>query len=223
MKKRQMSHFVSITFNQVVDFVVLTSGPNRVNNIIMPQSEHVHTSVNNIVVPGSPWAHAAIEGKNTKHTLKIIINTLHHHPSDCIFREPTPLLLNQSSLKTLIQFLMPPKLKKTSPRPKLNELINIIKQTKQQPTQIKSIDFVSKSEKKRRVNGLFDCLWVLSGGCELSFILNLLLKQRRTKTTLNNLTGLIQPKYDSIINTIQHAHQQAPNHNQIETVAVFGQ
>ena len=109
---------------------------------------------------------------------------------------------------------MPPKLKKTSPRPKLNELINIIKQTKQQPSQIKSIDYVSKSEKKRRVNGLFDCLWVLSGGCELSFILNLLLKQRRIKTTLNNLTGLIQPKYDSIINTIQHAHQQAPNHNQ---------
>ena len=118
---------------------------------------------------------------------------------------------------------MPPKLKKQSPRPKLNELINIIKQTKQQLSQIKSIDCVSKSEKKRRVNGLFDCLWVLSGGCELSFILNLLLKERRMKTTLNNLTGLIQPKYDSIINTIQYAHQQAPNHNQKETVAVFGQ
>ena len=54
--------------NQVVDFVVLTSGPNRVNNIIMSQSEHVHISVNNIVIPGSTWAHAAIEG-NTQHTL----------------------------------------------------------------------------------------------------------------------------------------------------------
>ena len=65
---------------------VLTSGPNRVNKIIMSQSEHVRISVNNIVIPGSPWAHAVIEGKNTTHTLKITINTTPHHPYHCTNR-----------------------------------------------------------------------------------------------------------------------------------------
>jgi hypothetical protein len=60
----------------------------------------------------------------------------------------------------------------------------------------------------------YDCLWVLSGGCDLNVLLDFLLQQRRMKSTVDKVTGTIHPKLNHLMNTIKEAHGRSEGHNQ---------
>jgi hypothetical protein len=108
---------------------------------------------------------------------------------------------------------MPPKSNSKSFRPNLKTLTTIIKQTKQQPQKLKPFDLVSRSEKKRRLGLLYDCLEVLSGGVDVSVVLVSLLNQHRLKPALPHLTAILHPQHQNLLNTIRHAHATNPDHN----------
>ena len=71
---------------------------------------------------------------------------------------------------------------------------------------LKPINLSSKSEIKRRVNILFDCLQLLSGTAHQDFIIKSLLQQKRTETTLSNLRNILHPQYVALLRSLNTAH-----------------
>ena len=96
-------------------------------------------------------------------------------------------------------------------RPTIKPLIQIINQIKQSNQKIKSFQDSSKTEQKRRLSVLYDCLFVLSGGdgADMSLAFQSLLNQRKMKPTLSSITASHQAQ---IIDTIKAAHQTSQNH-----------